>query len=140
MTVVATDSVPPRAAAATLGERHWRVAAIALLSVRFHPGLHLLGWRLAPLHLWPGEAQPGRAHLDGKQVPECDARRTARHRSPDCLPAASLLAALPRRDPVQRCRADRRRGADGRAADASHGAGLGWLLDGADADVRLAGR
>src|SRR6266851_2684383 len=38
MTVVATDSVPPRAAAATLGERHWRVAAIALLSVRFIQG------------------------------------------------------------------------------------------------------
>jgi thiosulfate dehydrogenase (quinone) len=31
MTVVATNAVPPRAAAATLGERHWRVAAIALL-------------------------------------------------------------------------------------------------------------
>jgi thiosulfate dehydrogenase [quinone] large subunit len=38
MTVVAVDTVPPRAAAATLGERHWRVAAIALLSVRFIQG------------------------------------------------------------------------------------------------------
>ena len=38
MTVVATDRVPPSVAAATLGERHWRVAAIALLSVRFIQG------------------------------------------------------------------------------------------------------
>lgn len=38
MTVVATDKVPPGAAAALLGERHWRVAAIALLSVRLIQG------------------------------------------------------------------------------------------------------
>jgi len=38
MTAVAMDTAPPRAAAATLGERHWRVAAIALLSVRFIQG------------------------------------------------------------------------------------------------------
>jgi uncharacterized membrane protein YphA (DoxX/SURF4 family) len=38
MTVVAMNPVPLRAAAATLGERHWRVAAIALLSVRFIQG------------------------------------------------------------------------------------------------------
>jgi uncharacterized membrane protein YphA (DoxX/SURF4 family) len=38
MTVVALDAVPSPAAAATLGERHWRVAAIALLSVRFIQG------------------------------------------------------------------------------------------------------
>jgi thiosulfate dehydrogenase [quinone] large subunit len=38
MRVVAVDTVPPRAAAATLGERHWRVAAIALLSVRLIQG------------------------------------------------------------------------------------------------------
>jgi thiosulfate dehydrogenase [quinone] large subunit len=38
MTVTTMDTVPPRAAAATLGERHWRVAAIALLSVRFIQG------------------------------------------------------------------------------------------------------
>jgi hypothetical protein len=29
------DTVPPRAAAATLGDRHWLVAATPLLSVRF---------------------------------------------------------------------------------------------------------
>jgi thiosulfate dehydrogenase (quinone) len=38
MTVVATDRAPRTAAAATLGERHWRMAAIALLSVRFIQG------------------------------------------------------------------------------------------------------
>ena len=38
MTVVAMNPVPLRAAAATLGERHWRVAAIALLSVRLIQG------------------------------------------------------------------------------------------------------
>ena len=39
MTAVAMDTAPPpRAATATLGERHWRVAAIALLSVRFIQG------------------------------------------------------------------------------------------------------
>jgi len=38
MTVVPVDTVPPGAAAATLGERHWSVAAIALLSVRFIQG------------------------------------------------------------------------------------------------------
>jgi thiosulfate dehydrogenase (quinone) len=38
MTVVAMDTAPPRAAAVTLGERHWRAAAIALLSVRFIQG------------------------------------------------------------------------------------------------------
>src|ERR1700730_7536074 len=38
MTVVAMDTVPRPAAAATLGERHWRVAAIALLSVRLIQG------------------------------------------------------------------------------------------------------
>jgi uncharacterized membrane protein YphA (DoxX/SURF4 family) len=38
MTVVAMGTVPPSAAAATLGERHWRMAAIALLSVRFIQG------------------------------------------------------------------------------------------------------
>src|SRR5258708_32371572 len=38
MTVVAMDSVPPRAAAATLGGRHGRGAAIALLSVRLIQG------------------------------------------------------------------------------------------------------
>src|SRR5260370_1835791 len=32
------DKVPPLAAAALLGERHWRVAAIALLSVRLIQG------------------------------------------------------------------------------------------------------
>jgi uncharacterized membrane protein YphA (DoxX/SURF4 family) len=37
MTVVATNAVP-RPAAATLGERHWRMAAIALLSVRLIQG------------------------------------------------------------------------------------------------------
>jgi thiosulfate dehydrogenase [quinone] large subunit len=34
MTAVAMETVPRRAAAVTLGERHWRMAAIALLSVR----------------------------------------------------------------------------------------------------------
>jgi thiosulfate dehydrogenase [quinone] large subunit len=38
MTVVAMDTVPPRAAAATLAEQRWRSAAIALLSVRFIQG------------------------------------------------------------------------------------------------------
>jgi thiosulfate dehydrogenase [quinone] large subunit len=38
MTAAATDALPPRAAAATLGERHWRTAAIALLSVRLIQG------------------------------------------------------------------------------------------------------
>jgi len=38
MTVVAMDTVPGPAAAATLGERHWRVAAIALLPVRLIQG------------------------------------------------------------------------------------------------------
>src|ERR1700726_4249066 len=38
MTVVAIDTVRRPAAAATLGERHWRMAAIALLSVRFIQG------------------------------------------------------------------------------------------------------
>jgi thiosulfate dehydrogenase (quinone) len=38
MTVVAMDTAPPRVAAATLGDRHWRAAAIALLSVRFIQG------------------------------------------------------------------------------------------------------
>jgi thiosulfate dehydrogenase (quinone) len=38
MTVMAIDKVPRPAAAATLGERHWRVAAIALLSVRVIQG------------------------------------------------------------------------------------------------------
>src|SRR5258708_29639146 len=38
MTAVAMDTAPPRAAAVTLGERQWRVAAIALLSVRFIQG------------------------------------------------------------------------------------------------------
>jgi len=35
---VTMDTVPPGAAAATLGEHHWRVAAIALLSVRIVQG------------------------------------------------------------------------------------------------------
>src|SRR5258708_19534837 len=38
MTVVAIDTVPRPAAAATLGEQHWRAAAIALLSVRLIQG------------------------------------------------------------------------------------------------------
>lgn len=38
MTLVAMDPAPPRAAAATLGERHWRAAVIALLSVRLIQG------------------------------------------------------------------------------------------------------
>src|SRR5258708_16657133 len=38
MTVVAMDSVPSRAAAAARGERHWRVAALGLLSVRLIQG------------------------------------------------------------------------------------------------------
>jgi hypothetical protein len=38
MRAVAIDTAPPRAAAVTLGERHWRVAAIALLSARFIQG------------------------------------------------------------------------------------------------------
>jgi thiosulfate dehydrogenase (quinone) len=38
MTVVAMNAVPRPAAAAALGERHWRVAAIALISVRFIQG------------------------------------------------------------------------------------------------------
>src|SRR3984893_16631449 len=38
MTAVAMDTAPPRAATATLGERHWRMAGIALLSVRFIQG------------------------------------------------------------------------------------------------------
>jgi hypothetical protein len=38
MNVVAMDTLPPRAATATVGERHWRMAAIALLSVRFIQG------------------------------------------------------------------------------------------------------
>lgn len=38
MTVVAMDTAPASAAVATLGERHWRVAAIALLSVRLIQG------------------------------------------------------------------------------------------------------
>jgi thiosulfate dehydrogenase [quinone] large subunit len=38
MTVVALHRVPRPAAGATLGERHWRVVAIALLSVRFIQG------------------------------------------------------------------------------------------------------
>jgi uncharacterized membrane protein YphA (DoxX/SURF4 family) len=38
MAVVATDDVSRPAAAATLGERHWRVVAIALLSVRVIQG------------------------------------------------------------------------------------------------------
>ena len=38
MNVVAMDTLPPRAATATLGERHWRMAAMALLSVQFIQG------------------------------------------------------------------------------------------------------
>src|SRR5246500_3405917 len=38
MTVAAMDTMPRPAAAATVGERHWRMAAIALLSVRFIQG------------------------------------------------------------------------------------------------------
>src|ERR1700758_4376642 len=38
MTVETTDRAPRAAAAATLAERHWRMAAIALLSVRFIQG------------------------------------------------------------------------------------------------------
>jgi uncharacterized membrane protein YphA (DoxX/SURF4 family) len=38
MTVETLDTAPRPAAAATLGERHWRMAAIALLSVRFIQG------------------------------------------------------------------------------------------------------
>jgi thiosulfate dehydrogenase (quinone) len=38
MTVVTLDTMPRAAAAATLGERHWRMAAIALLSVRLIQG------------------------------------------------------------------------------------------------------
>lgn len=38
MTVLAMHAVPPRTATATLGERHWRMAAIALLLVRFIQG------------------------------------------------------------------------------------------------------
>jgi uncharacterized membrane protein YphA (DoxX/SURF4 family) len=38
MTVVAMDRVPDPAAAATVGEGHWRMAAIALLSVRLVQG------------------------------------------------------------------------------------------------------
>src|SRR5258708_17022755 len=38
MTAVAMDTAPPRAATVTLGERHWRVAAIAVLSARFIQG------------------------------------------------------------------------------------------------------
>jgi thiosulfate dehydrogenase [quinone] large subunit len=37
-TTATVDVVPPRATAATLGERHWRMAAIALLSVRIIQG------------------------------------------------------------------------------------------------------
>src|SRR5260370_1009051 len=46
MTTVAMDTVPPRASAATLGERHWRAAAIALLSVGFSIVVMLMfGWQ-----------------------------------------------------------------------------------------------
>jgi hypothetical protein len=38
VTLVTMDEVPSRTAAALLGERHWRVAAIALLSVRLIQG------------------------------------------------------------------------------------------------------
>src|ERR1700680_1520776 len=38
MTVVAINTVPRAAAVTTLGERHWRMAAMALLSVRFIQG------------------------------------------------------------------------------------------------------
>src|ERR1700736_752338 len=38
MTIVAMDTATPCAVAATLGERHWRAAAIALLSVRLIQG------------------------------------------------------------------------------------------------------
>jgi uncharacterized membrane protein YphA (DoxX/SURF4 family) len=38
MRVATVDTAPPRAAAALLGERHWRMAAIALLCVRLIQG------------------------------------------------------------------------------------------------------
>ena len=38
MTVVAINTVPRAAAVTTLGERNWRVAAIAMLSVRVIQG------------------------------------------------------------------------------------------------------
>jgi hypothetical protein len=38
MTVVTLGTAPRPAAAATLGERYWRMAAIALLSVRLIQG------------------------------------------------------------------------------------------------------
>ena len=42
----------------------WRMAAIALLAVRFVQGWIYWGGRHAPLHLWPTKARPG-GPLDG---------------------------------------------------------------------------
>ena len=58
MTAVAMDTAPPRAAAATLGERHWRVAAIALLSVRFIQGFIYWGGRSRRFFYGPEKLNP----------------------------------------------------------------------------------
>src|ERR1700724_4782083 len=58
MTVVAMNTVPRPAAAATLGERHWRVAAIALLSVRFIQGFIYWGGRSRRFFYGPEKLNP----------------------------------------------------------------------------------
>jgi len=139
MTVVAAmHTVPRPAAAAMLGERHWRVAAIALLSVRFIQGF-----------IYWGEGSRRFIYGPEKLIPDAPAWMANKFQSamPGALfgtdhliafllhhfwllyPAVILFSGA-------ELISD---GANGRAADAPHGAGLGWLLDSADADVRLAG-
>jgi thiosulfate dehydrogenase (quinone) len=59
MTVVAVDAVKRPAAAATLGERHWRVAAIALLSVRLIQGFICWGGGSRRFIYGPENLNPG---------------------------------------------------------------------------------
>ena len=58
MTMVTLDTLPRPAAAAPLGERHWRMAAIALLSVRFIQGFIYWGGGSRRLIYGPEKLNP----------------------------------------------------------------------------------
>src|SRR3984893_10297003 len=67
MTAVAMDTAPPRAATATLGERHWRMAGIALLSVRFIQGFIYWGRGSRRFIYDPEKVNPDAPILMGKK-------------------------------------------------------------------------
>src|ERR1700754_1000568 len=119
----------------TEAQRSWRTAALAMLSVRVIQGFIYWGGGSRRFIYAPSKLNPDAPAWMANKF-----QSAVRHRSFDQLHAASFLAALCRRDPVQRRRTDRWRDADGGSPDARRRPGIDGFFRAADGDVRLAGR